>query len=118
MGARCRASQQKFLTDQFNQQLQQGTLEIQQNAVNAGQDPNSSIVQQRVQQLRERLTTQLEQSQLQQQQVNMGNALSALGISSQAAVQVAGQQYASNREAQSTLNQTGSLVAQLNALGG
>ncbi|MEX3922689.1 hypothetical protein AB4Y36_01500 [Paraburkholderia sp. BR10936] len=117
-GGALSAAQMQALQDQYTQQLQQGTASILQNAVNAGQDPNSSIVQQRVQALQQQLTTQLEQAQLQIQQSNVSQALAALGVSNQAAGQVAGQQYAQNTGAQATLNQTGQLISQLNALGG
>ncbi|GAU01098.1 hypothetical protein BSLA_01f2282 [Burkholderia stabilis] len=62
-------------------------------------------------------TTQLEQKQLQIQQANISNALGALGISNSGVGQVAQLQYAQNTQAQSTLNQTGHLISQLNALG-
>ena len=117
MGTPLWASQKSGIDAQVDQQIQNYTRSIQQNAANAGQGgANSMVVQQQVQTMTnqlEALRQQMYQAALQQ---NVQNAVAELTGANQTLMSVAQLQMAEDQRAQQILYGTGRAVGQLSSL--
>lgn len=111
------ASQTAAIDASINQQIQQQTQAILQNAANSGMGTKSLVVQQQINQLKQNAETQRQTLYQQAATQNVQAALSQLGIDNAALDALAKSEMTQNQEAQSTAANTAKLAGQLAALG-
>ncbi|MBA0083364.1 MAG: hypothetical protein HRJ53_00040, partial [Acidobacteria bacterium Pan2503] len=111
-------NQQKAGIDaQINQQLQDFSRQIQQNAANSGQGgANSDVVQQQIASMRTRLEAQRQQMYMAAAQQNVTNAVAELTGGNQTLMALANLQFQEDRQAQEMALQTGEVVGKLASL--
>jgi hypothetical protein len=107
-------SQKASIDASIDQQLQDQTAAIQQNAANTGQA--GMVVQQQINQIKENLETQRQQLYAQAQQQNVNNAVSELTGANQSLTAVANTQLAQSEEAQQSASQTAQLALMLSQM--
>ena len=108
--------QQANVDSQMQQMLDQGIAQIYQNAVNAGLDPNSLMVQQQIQQLKTQINTQQNALTQQYQQQNLQEAFQGLGLSGQSYSGLLGAGGPAVQQASQTSQSIMDTLAQLEAL--
>lgn len=111
-------SQKSSIDATIDQQLQQQTQAILQQAQNSGQGADSQVTVQQINKLKTQLETQRQTLYSQAQGQNVQAALQQLGISDQALSGVAAAQYKASQDARSSAGQTAALALQLQALSG
>lgn len=109
-------SQKASIDATIDQQIQEQTQAIMQNAVNSGQGPDSQVTVQQVNKLKTQLETQRQTLYAQAQGQNVQAALSSLGIQDQALSQVANAQFAGSNEAKASAAATAQNALMLQAL--
>lgn len=106
-------TQKASIDAQIDRQIAQRKQQILQQAQNSGTGVDSLVTVQQIQQMTEQMEGVRQQQYMQAQGQNVQAALSQLGMSNQALGQVAQQEFASSKEAQSSAAQTAQLALML-----
>jgi hypothetical protein len=109
------AGQKASIDASINQQLQQQTEALKQNAANSGQ--SGMVVQQQIDSLTQTLETQRQQLYAQAQQQNVSNAVSELTGSNATLGSIANMQLGQSQQAQQQAMQTAELALLLSSRG-
>lgn len=109
-------SQKTSIDATIDQQLQQQTQAILQQAQNSGQGADSQVTIQQINKLKTQLETQRQTLYAQAQGQNVQAALQQLGISDQALSGVAAAQYKASQDARNSAGQTAQMALMLQAL--
>lgn len=110
------AAQKQSIDAGIDQQVQEQTQAIMQNAVNSGMGADSQVVVQQVNKLKTQLETQRQALYAQAQQQNVQSALQSLGIQDAALANVANAQFRQSDEAKASASATAQNALMLQAL--
>jgi hypothetical protein len=109
-------TQKAAIDSAIDRQIAEKRQQILQQAQNSGMGVDSLVTVQQIQKMQEQMEGLRQQQYMQAQQQNVQAALSEMGMSNQALSGVAGQQFATSKEAQTSAAQTAQLALMLQQL--